>query len=138
MKVKTFYEVEVWQLAIDLAERIYKFCKFLPTEERFVLCDQMRRSSSSIAFNIAEGQKRFSTKDFIRFLSIARGSLGELLTQLILCNRIGYLPEEDFLRAKKRCEIIDIKLYNLAKSLSHKTDRNKIISATNKKSQKNN
>ena len=126
MKVKTFYELEVWQLAMDLAERVYNFCKTLPQEERFVLSDQMRRAVTSIAFNIAEGQKRFSTKEFIHFLSIAKGSLGELMTQLILCNRLGYLEDERLERSLKRCETIDVKLYNLAMMLRRKPPKNKL------------
>ena len=76
---------------MDLTVEIYKLVKHLPKEETYALSDQMRRAAVSIPSNIAEGQGRITSKEFIRFLSMARGSLCELSTQIELCERLQYL-----------------------------------------------
>ena len=73
---------------MDLAKGVYLYCRALPLEERFGLCDQMRRAAVSIPSNIAEGHGRYTDKEFGRFLSIAHGSLSELKTQLLLCEEL--------------------------------------------------
>jgi four helix bundle protein len=85
----------VWQKAMDLAQEIYRLVKQLPREETFSLSDQMRRAAVSIPSNIAEGQDRTSSKEFLHFLSIARGSRAELETQLQICVRVGYLTDDE-------------------------------------------
>ena len=99
MKVQHYRQLEVWQLAMDLAERCYQATKGFPKEELFGLTNQIRRSAVSIPANIAEGQGREHTKEFLNFLSISRGSLLELETHLMLSQRIGLLqqPELDSL-----------------------------------------
>ena len=91
--VRHFKELLVWQRAIDLVAEVYKLIRFLPTEEVYALSSQMRRSAVSIPSNIAEGQQRRTTKEFIHFLSIARGSCAELETQFYICVKLGYLEE---------------------------------------------
>lgn len=78
---------------MDLTVEVYKLVKLLPKEETYALSDQMRRAVVSIPSNIAEGQGRNSDKEFIQFLSIARGSLWELETQIEICLRIGYIDQ---------------------------------------------
>jgi len=95
-----YRELEVWRHAMDLARGVYAYAGTLPVEERFALCDQMRRSSVSIPSNIAEGFGRDTTSDFIRFLFMARGSLFELDTQLELAQSVGHKPPDDSLRAE--------------------------------------
>jgi len=97
--VSSFKDLIVWQRSMDLVEEIYQIIKCLPKEETYVLSDQMRRAAISIPSNIAEGQVRNSTKEFVNFLSIARGSSAELYTQLQICVRLQYLPEEKILKA---------------------------------------
>ena len=92
--MKDFRGLFAWQRATDLAESIYALTRLLPQEGLYSLSDQMRRAAVSIPSNIAEGQQRYSTRDFIRFLFIARGSLAELRTQLILCNRLNYMTQD--------------------------------------------
>ena len=89
--IKTFRELLVWQKSMDLVEDVYKTMKTFPTEERYGLCDQIRRAAVSIPSNIAEGFGRDSNADFAHFLTIARGSLFELSTQLEIASRLGYL-----------------------------------------------
>ena len=94
MAIKHYKDLSVWQKSMDLAVEIFKVVKFLPKEELYGLSDQMRRAVVSVPSNIAEGQQRSSTKDYIRFLHIAKGSLGELETQIMLCERLEYLRKE--------------------------------------------
>ena len=91
MNYLPYQDLVVWQKAMELAQEIYRLVKLLPAEERYSLSDQMRRAAVSIPSNIAEGQQRRSTKEFIQFLSIAKGSCAELETQLYLCYKVGYL-----------------------------------------------
>ena len=89
--MKSYQELLAWQKAMDLAEQIYKLVKLLPKEENYALADQLRRAAISVPSNIAEGQARNSPKEFIQFLSIARGSAAEIETQLLLCERLGFV-----------------------------------------------
>ena len=78
---------------MELAEELYRLSSDLPSEERFGLVSQMRRSSISIASNIAEGTGRGTNKDFARFMNIALGSAFELETQILLSVRLGFLTK---------------------------------------------
>lgn len=93
MKSSNYKELRVWQKSMDLTTKIYNLVKLLPKEETYALSDQMRRAAISIPSNIAEGQGRNSDKEYINFLSIARGSLWELETQLEICVRLGYVEQ---------------------------------------------
>jgi len=88
-----FEDLTVWQKSMDLAVEVYDIVKLLPKEELYALTDQMKRAAVSIPSNIAEGQERGSAKDFAKFLYIAKGSKGELETQLLLCVRLKYLTQ---------------------------------------------
>ena len=94
MAVKQYRELEVWQLAMDVATECYQVTKVFPKDELFGMTSQIRRAAASIPANIAEGQGRESTKEFLNFLSISRGSLMELETHLMLCQRVGLLQQE--------------------------------------------
>ena len=94
MAVKHYRELEVWQVAMDLAEQCYRLTKVYPKEELFGMTSQIRRAAASIPANIAEGQGRAHTKEFLNFLSIARGSLMELETHLLLSQRVELASAE--------------------------------------------
>jgi four helix bundle protein len=81
--------LEVWRDAMDLVEAVYRFSSRLPDTERFGLISQLRRAAVSIPSNLAEGAARRSTREYLRFLSIARGSLSELDTQQQIAVRLG-------------------------------------------------
>ena len=83
--------LEAWKAAINVVKLVYKLTKQFPDEERYGLVSQMRRCAVSIPSNIAEGAGRGSTREFIRFLCIARGSICELETQFFLSKELGYL-----------------------------------------------
>ena len=92
MDAKLFYKnLKIYQSSKVVVEDIYRLMKKFPAEERYGLCDQLRRAVVSIPSNIAEGRGRDTAKDFSHFLTLARGSLNEVSTQLELAVRLGYL-----------------------------------------------
>jgi four helix bundle protein len=93
--VKTYKDLIVWQKAMDLSVEVYNLTRRYPSEEKFGLTAETRKTARSVAYNIAEGHKRKSTADYIRFLHIAVGSAGELETQLLLAGRLGYYKKND-------------------------------------------
>ncbi len=95
MSIKTFHDLHCWQKGHELVLEIYKLTKNFPSDERFGLVAQVRRSSVSICANIAEGQKK-SRNDFLRFLSIAEGSLEETKYHLLLSRDLGYLNLSEY------------------------------------------
>ena len=100
MAVSNYQNLKVWQRAMDLTEEIYRLVKVLPKEELYSLSDQMRRAAVSIPSNIAEGNGRQTSGEFQRFLKIAKGSASELETQLLICERLGYINCSDTDKAK--------------------------------------
>lgn len=85
----------VWQKSISLVKQIYKLTANFPAEEKFGLVSQMRRAVVSIPSNIAEGQARRTTGDYVRFVSTSEGSLVELETQLIISAELGFCSENE-------------------------------------------
>lgn len=92
-KVESHRDLVVWQLGMELVERVYEIARALPDTERYGLVSQMTRAAVSVPANIAEGHARGSRKDYARFISIARGSLMEVETYLMLIPRLGFQPE---------------------------------------------
>lgn len=88
-----FKNLVVWQKAMELVRAVYQISKTFPLDERYALTDQLRRAVVSIPSNIAEGNGRASAKDYAHFLSIARGSLFETVTQLEIAKGLGYIGE---------------------------------------------
>jgi four helix bundle protein len=88
-----YRDLRVWQDSVQCAKQVYELTQCLPNDERFGLISQMRRSVVSIASNIAEGSGRGSNKEFAQFLSIARGSLSELETQIVIANEVGLIKQ---------------------------------------------
>ena len=120
MTVQSYRELEVWKVAMDLAAECYRVTKTLPKDELFGMTSQIRRSAASIPANIAEGQGRQHTKEFLNHLSIARGSLKELETHLLLCQRVGLLKEADLPALMRLCDRISQMLSRLRQSLERK------------------
>ena len=106
-----FKELHVWKKSVGLVTLIYEVTKCFPTEERFGLKNQMRRSAVSIPSNIAEGHMRSTNKDFGQFLAIARGSCAELETQNEIAKELGYINEVNY-------EIVLEKIESIAKMLA--------------------
>jgi four helix bundle protein len=95
MKIRSYKDLEVWKKSIDIVTKIYKVTNSFPKDEIYSLVSQLRRSAVSIPSNIAEGWGRNKTKEYIQFLRIARGSLLELETQLIISNNLSYLNKQN-------------------------------------------
>jgi four helix bundle protein len=93
--VSSYKDLLVWQRGMDLVVTVYQMTARLPASEQFGLISQMRRSAVSVPANIAEGYGRQATGEYRHHLSIGRGSLLELETQLLLCQRLKYLPEPE-------------------------------------------
>ena len=93
--IRGYRDLLVWRKAMDWAEGVYEATSHWPRDERFGLISQIRRAAVSVASNIAEGAARRSTGEFIQFLGMSRGSLAEAETQLLLAERLGYLPGSD-------------------------------------------
>src|SRR5436305_818343 len=94
MGLKSYRDLIVWQKAMDLVVEVYRSTGSFPREETYGLTSQVRRAAVSIPSNIAEGQCRHTTKEFLNFLSIAQGSLAEVETQLQIAHRLGYLDTD--------------------------------------------
>lgn len=118
--VKDVKELEVFKLAHSLVIDIYKLTENFPQEERFGLITQMRRSAFSIPMNLIEGSNRLNTKEYRRFVGIAKGSAGEISYQILLARDLAYLSKEFYLNVKEKYEIVIKMLSNLAKSLGKK------------------
>jgi four helix bundle protein len=93
MAIQDFRGLKVWQAAMELATAVYTLTHSFPKSEAFGLSSQLQRAMVSIPSNIAEGHARDSTKEFLRFVSIAMGSLAEVETQLIIANNLNYIEE---------------------------------------------
>lgn len=94
-EVSSHRDLIVWSKAMDMVVDVYRHCKKLPASETYGLRSQLTRAAASVPANIAEGNGRGSAKEYARFLSIAKGSLMETETYLMIAIRLGYLSEED-------------------------------------------
>lgn len=93
MQNRSYRDLVVWQKAMDVAVEVYRLAARLPRAEIFGLRAQLTRAAASVPANIAEGKARSGAREFAHFLSIARGSLAETETFLVLATRLGYLAE---------------------------------------------
>ena len=110
-----YRELDVWTMSMELCEQVYGLVRQFPSDERYALGDQLRRAAVSIPSNIAEGNGRDSKSDYARFLSIARGSLFEVQTQLELAERFKYVTVSD--ETKQRITRISKMLYSMTRKL---------------------
>jgi four helix bundle protein len=120
MGKKGFKDLVVWQKAKDLAVTVYKISEDGALSRDFSLRDQIRRSAVSIASNLAEGDERNTDKEEIRFFHIAKGSLAELRTQVLIANEIGYLEPQVYEKIETECGILGKmigRLINVRKAL---------------------
>lgn len=115
--MKSHEELEVWRKAIDLADLTYDVAAKLPSDERYGLSDQIRRSSVSVPANIAEGAGRDSTREFLKHLSIARGSLAELTTHFVIIGRRRFVTPETLRQADDLAGTVGRLLSGLQRSL---------------------
>ena len=118
-KINSYKDLQVWQKAIQLVTDVYTLTKSFPKEDMYGLTSQMRRSAISIPSNIAEGQSKRSTKDYIRFLNIAYGSCAELETQLCISQNLNYAASEQILALSDKGSEISRMINGLINSLEN-------------------
>jgi four helix bundle protein len=112
-----FETLEVWQLAVGLADSVLELLEALPANRHIRLISQMEAAVTSPAQNVAEGKGRQHKKEFIQFLYIARGSVFEVVTLNEVFRRRGLFQEKEAKEVRRRCEEIDRKLNGLIRSL---------------------
>lgn len=118
LRVRDFRDLTVWQRSVDLAELIYRLTQGFPPEERYGMTAQLRRASVSVSSNIAEGNGRGSTPDYIRFLRNSSGSLNEMRSLTILSHRLGMAADQDVNIVEESVEPVSKMLASLRLSLS--------------------
>jgi four helix bundle protein len=117
MGIKTYRDLIVWQKAMELVTLIYSETRSYPEYERFGLVTQIRRAAVSIPSNIAEGNGRSHTNEYVRFLQIALGSVYELQTQLRISQNLKFLPMESFIDMEDKTKEIERMLTSLISKL---------------------
>lgn len=121
-KINRFEEIRAWQLARETVAQVYGLTKKTDFSKDYALRDQIRKAAVSVMSNIAEGFERYSNKEFIQFLNIAKGSSAEVRSQLYAALDLNYVSEAEFLALKDKCESISKHLSNFILYLrkSHK------------------
>jgi four helix bundle protein len=119
--VNSYRDLLVWQAAMDLAVTCYELTKDFPKAEVYGMTSQMRRASTSVAANIAEGYGRENTGSYIQFLRIAQGSLKELETLVILSQKVGLMSEHAASRSLVRADELGKMLRSLIRRLQVKS-----------------
>ena len=105
-----FEGLEIWQLAVTFAGKIYDLTDKLPKDEMFGLSSQLKRAATSISMNIAEGSGRSSAKDFGHYLQIATGSIFEIITALVIARNRNFLTSEQYSGIYADAEILTKKI----------------------------
>ena len=105
-----FEKLEVWKYSIEFAQKIYGITENFPDIEKFGLVSQIRRATVSISSNLAEGSAKQSLKDQARFTEISKGSLFEVLNQVIIAYELKFINEEDYLKIREKIDSLNKKL----------------------------
>jgi four helix bundle protein len=117
-KIESYRDLEVWQLGMDVVVEVYRVTRAFPAEEKFGLTAQVRRAAVAIASNVAEGHDRLGAAEYRRFVSIARGSVAEVETQLAVAARLGFVPDNEIVSLLSQLKRLSQMLFNLYRSLS--------------------
>jgi four helix bundle protein len=120
-KFESYRDLKVWQRAMTLAEACYLLTKNFPREEMFGMTSQIRRSSASIAANIAEGHGREHTRSFIQYLRMSQGSLKELETHLLLAERVQIVSANEAAPILGQCQELGKMLRALIRNLQQRS-----------------
>jgi len=114
---RSFEQMDVWKESRELVKLIYRLTRQRDFKKDLGLADQIRRAAISVMSNIAEGLERGTNTEFIHFLFIAKGSCGEVRSQLYAALDQGYLAEEEFTKAQEQCNIVSSQLGKLIQYL---------------------
>ncbi len=115
-----FERLNAWQESRKLVVAVYRLLKKFPEDERFALCNQLRRAVISIPSNIAEGMGRFSVKERIHFIDVSNGSLMEVMCQLEIANKLGYISTEVLQEQEAKVATIAKMIIGLRNNLEEK------------------
>ncbi len=118
-KIKSFKQLKIWQLGIEIVRDIYQITSSFPKEESFGLTSQMRRSAVSIPTNIAEGFKRLHGKEYRQFLHIALGSAAELETLLTISRELNLLSESQLITLTDMTDHVSRMMSSLINKLNY-------------------
>lgn len=110
-------ELDAWKESVTLATLVYRITEAFPKSEIYGLTSQMRRAAVSIPSNISEGAARFSTKEFLQFLSIAGGSLSELDTQVEIARQLAFIGKNDLIIVENQIQTVSRLLAGLISSV---------------------
>src|ERR1035438_4671842 len=119
---RSYRDLIAWQKAMKFVTQIYEVTQRFPSEERYGFTNQLRRASVSVPSNIAEGQARFSQKEFHHFLSMARGSLVEIETQLLIARNLKYISEANADTLLAAADVLGRILNGLIASIKSRAD----------------
>ena len=117
-RTPSFRDLLVWKKSMDLVVQVYEITKRYPTDEKFGLISETRKTARSVPYNVAEGKMRISQKEFRQFVGIASGSLGELHTQILVALRLKYLTSLVGERIERDIEEVGRMLKGLERSLA--------------------
>ena len=127
----SYEQLEMWQLSMDFVTDIYKLLDDFPERERYALSSQIRRAAISVPSNIAEGTGRYSKKEKLHFNEISMGSLTEVMCQLEIANRVGYINVEELDSLRSKALRIGMMLSGYRRSIFKKMDEEKQRPTTN-------
>lgn len=122
MEIFGYRKLIAYQKAKEVVKRTYKLLKKFPAEERYAMCDQLRRASVSITSNIAEGVNRYSVKDKAHFIEMSYGSLMEVSSQFEIAEELGYITTEDRMSMDQLIEEVACLLSGLQKTYKPSID----------------
>jgi four helix bundle protein len=122
MPVRSYKDLVAWQRGVDLAVACHECTNRFPSDERFSLIQQIRRAAVSVSSNIAEGRGRFHRDEFLHHISIARGSLQEIETLMVIAERLKYVTAEEMERIAGLCSEVGKLLAGLKRSLARRTN----------------
>ena len=131
MKINSFRELIVWQRAHQLTLLVYRLTEEFPPADHFGIVSQVRRSSASVAANIAEGFGRRTTKELLRSMQIARGELEETRYFLLLARDLGRVAKSDYAKANELCDSVGQLINALGRSLKSRSATNHELRTTN-------
>jgi four helix bundle protein len=131
--VESWKDLEVWKASHSLVVKVYEITKGFPNDERFRLTDQICRAATSVPTNVAEGKGRNSLREYLQFLSIARGSVEEVKYLLLLCKDLGYISGSTYAALTEEYDHVGRMLNGLMKSLRLyvKSSRTQHLTPTN-------
>lgn len=128
MKINRFEDLEIWSLSISVAKKVYQLTSNNKFSKDFGLRDQIRRASVSISSNIAEGFEMTNNNDLIKFLRIAKGSAGEVRSQLYIALELKYVEKEECDNFKEDLEILSSKIGKFINYLIGKKNSKEFVS----------